>query len=98
MAILLLPLSKIDHASHRQRASAKHHLLLQQTIERLSIDVVRYYGVGLMGYISVSLTIDKWGLSLPYIKVGAVPIMAPPVWMAIRKIEEALTTAAQRDR
>ena len=83
---------------HSQWTSAKHHLRLQQQIERLSIDAVEYYGVGLMGYISVSLTIYKWGLSLPYIKAGALPIIALPVWLAIRKVKEALTTAAQRDR
>ena len=80
---------------HSQWTSAKHHLRLQQTTQGLSIDAVKNYGIGLMGDTSISLTIDKWGLSLPYIKAGAVPIIALPVWMVIRKVKEALTTAFQ---
>ena len=77
---------------------AKHQLRLQQTVERLSIAAVTYYGVGLVGYIAVSLPIDQWGLSLSYIKAGAVPIIALAVWMAIRKVKETVTTAAQPDK
>ena len=77
---------------------AKHQLRLQQTVERLSIAAVTYYGVGLVGYIAVSLPIDQWGLSLSYIKAGAVPIIALAVWMAVRKVKETLTTVAPSDR
>ena len=73
---------------------AKHQLRLQQTVERLSIAAVTYYGVGLVGYIAVSLPIDQWGLSLLYIKAGAVPIIALAVWMAIRKVKQTVTTGA----
>lgn len=77
---------------------AKHQLRLQQTVERLSIAAVTYYGVGLVGYIAVSLPIDQWGLSLSYIKAGAVPIIALAVWMAIRKVKETVTTVAPPDK
>ena len=77
---------------------AKHQLRLQQTVERLSIAAVTYYGVGLVGYIAVSLPIDQWGLSLSYIKAGAVPIIALAVWMAIRKVKETVTTVAPSDK
>ena len=77
---------------------AKHQLRLQQTVERLSIAAVTYYGVGLVGYIAVSLPIDQWGLSLSYIKAGAVPIIALAVWMAIRKVKETVTTLAPPDK
>ena len=77
---------------------AKHQLRLQQTVERLSIAAVTYYGVGLVGYIAVSLPIDQWGLSLSYIKAGAVPIIALAVWMAIRKVKETVTTVAPTDK
>ena len=77
---------------------AKHQLRLQQTVERLSIAAVTYYGVGLVGYIAVSLPIDQWGLSLSYIKAGAVPIIALAVWMAIRKVKETVTAVAPPDK
>ena len=77
---------------------AKHQLRLQQTVERLSIAAVTYYGVGLVGYIAVSLPIDQWGLSLSYIKAGAVPIIALAVWMAIREVKETVTTVAPPDK
>ena len=37
----------------------KHQLRLQQTVELLLIAAVAYYAVGLVGYIVVSLLIDK---------------------------------------
>ena len=73
---------------------AKHQSRLQQTVERLSTAAVTYYGVRLVGYIAVSLPIDRWDLSLLYIKAGAVPIIALAVWMAIRKVKETVTTVA----
>ena len=77
---------------------AKHQLRLQQTVERLSIAAVTYYGVGLVSYIAVSLPIDQWGLSLLHIKAGAVPIIALAVWMAIRKVKETVTAVAPPDK
>jgi hypothetical protein len=44
------------------------------------------------------LTIDQWGLSLSYIKAGAVPIIALVVWMAIRKVKENATGVAKPDK
>lgn len=55
---------------------AKHQLRLQQMVERLSIAAVTYYGVGLVGYVAVSLPIAEWGLSLIYIKALSVPVIA----------------------
>ena len=71
---------------------AKHQLRLQQTVERLSIAAVTYYGVGLVGYIAVSLPIEQWGLSLSYIKAGAIPIIALAVWMTVRKVKVTVET------
>ena len=77
---------------------ARHQLRLQQTVERLSIAAVTYYGVGLVGYIAVSLPIEQWGLSLSYNKSGSVPIIALAVWMAVRKVKETAKTTAQPDK
>ena len=76
---------------------AKHQLRRQQTVERLSIAAVTYYGVGLVGYIAVSLPIDKWGLSLVDIKALAVPVIALAVWAAIRRVKDAVAKAAHND-
>jgi len=75
---------------------AKHQLRLQQMVERLSIAAVTYYGVGLVGYVAVSLPIAEWGLSLTYIKAVSVPVIAFLVWAAIRRVKEVATSAADR--
>ena len=67
---------------------AKHQLRLQQTVESLSIAAVTYYGVGLVGYVAVTLPIDQWGLSLTSIKAASVPLIALAIWITIRKIKD----------
>lgn len=57
-----------------------------------------YHGVGLVGYIAVSLPIDKLGLSLIDIKALAVPVIALAVWAAIRRVKDAVAKAAQRGK
>ena len=59
---------------------------------------VAYYGGGLVGYLAVSLPIERWGSSLSYIKAGAVPIIALAVWVAIRKVKGNATGVAQPDQ
>ena len=46
-----------------------------------------YYGVGLVGYIAVSLPIAEWGLSLIHIKALSVPVIAVSIWFAIRRVK-----------
>jgi uncharacterized membrane-anchored protein len=58
---------------------------------------VTYYGVGLVGYIAVSLPIGKWGLSLIDIKALAVPVIALAVWAAIRRVKVAVAKVAHND-
>jgi uncharacterized membrane-anchored protein len=76
---------------------AKHQLRLQQTVERLSIAAVTYYGVGLVGYVATTLPIDRWGMSLTYIKAGAVPVIAFLVWLAIRRVRETAASPEKSD-
>jgi uncharacterized membrane-anchored protein len=76
---------------------AKHQLRLQQTVERLSIAAVTYYGVGLVGYVAATLPIDRWGMSLTYIKAGAVPVIAFLVWLAIRQVRETASSPEKSD-
>ena len=54
-------------------------------VERLSIAAFTYYGVGLVGYVAVSLPIAEWGVSLINIKAVSVPVIAFLVWAAIRR-------------
>ena len=75
---------------------AKHQLRLQQMVERLSIAAVTYYGVGLVGYVAVSLPIAEWGLSLTYIKAVSVPVIAFLVWAAIRRVKDIATRTTDR--
>ena len=63
-------------------------LRLQQTVERLSIAAVTYYGVGLVGYVASGFPIDQWGLTITLIKALSVPLIAIAVWLAIRKVKE----------
>ena len=75
---------------------AKHQLRFQQMVERLSIAAVTYYGVGLVGYVAVSLPISEWGLSLVYIKALSVPVIAITIWFAIRRVKVAVTGRSPR--
>ena len=45
---------------HSMDQRAKQQLRLQQTVERLSIAAVTYYGVGLVGYVASGFPIDQW--------------------------------------
>jgi len=76
---------------------AKHQLRLQQTVERLSIAAVTYYGVGLVGYLAMSLPIDDWGISLTYVKAASVPIIALAVWATIHRVKETVLAPAKKE-
>ena len=70
---------------------AKHQLRLQQMVERMSIAVVTYYGVDLVGYVAVSLPIPMWGLSLVYIEALSALVSAITIWYAIRWVGGSVT-------
>jgi len=83
-------------------ARARLQLRLQQTVERLSIAAVTYYGVGLVGYLAKPLPLDDWGWDINLVKAGAVPVIAFLVWLAVRGVrahaaEEHETRAAEAD-
>ena len=71
-------------------ARARHQLRLQQTVERLSIAAVTYYGVGLVGYLAKPLPLDEWHLDINLVKAAAVPAIAFLVWLAIRGVRAGL--------
>ena len=71
-------------------ARARHQLRLQQTVERLSIAAVTYYGVGLVGYLAKPLPLGEWSLDINLVKAGAVPVIAFLVWLAIRGVRAGL--------
>jgi uncharacterized membrane-anchored protein len=69
---------------------ARHQLRLQQTVERLSIAAVTYYGVGLVGFLAKPLPLDVWGWDINLVKAAAVPIIALMVWAAVHKVKTSL--------
>ena len=67
-------------------ARARQQLRLQQTVERLSVAAVTYYGVGLVGYLAKPLPLEAWSWDINLVKAGAVPVIAFLVWLAIRGV------------
>lgn len=76
--------------SMNSRTEAQLHL--QQTVERLSIAAVTYYGVGLVGYLAKPLPLDRWGIDLIVVKAAFVPVIAFIVWLAIRAVKVRLAS------
>ena len=70
------------------RAKAQVHL--QQTVERLSIAGVTYYGVGLVGYLAKPLPLASWNVDLVIVKAASVPVIAFLVWVAIRSVKRQI--------
>ncbi len=68
---------------------AKTQLRLQQTVERLSIAAVTYYGVGLVGFVGTSLPLNTWGIDLVVLKALSIPVIAGCVWLAIRQVKKS---------
>ena len=71
---------------------ARQQLRLQQTVERLSVAAVTYYGVGLVGYLAQALPLDVWGWDIKLVKAVAVPGIAFLVWLTIREVKAGLTS------
>lgn len=67
---------------------AKTQLRLQQTVERLSIAAVTYYGVGLVGFLGMSLPLEAWGIDLVALKAASIPIIAGFVWLTIYQVKK----------
>ena len=66
---------------------ARQQLRLQQTVERLSVAAVTYYGVGIVGYLAQALPLDVWGWDVKLVKAAAVPVIAFLVWLTIREVK-----------
>ena len=74
---------------------ARQQLRLQQTVERLSVAAVTYYGVGLVGYLAKAMPIDVWGWDINLVKACAVPAIAFLVWLAIRGVRRHISEETQ---
>ena len=69
---------------------ARRQLRLQQTVERLSVAAVTYYGVGLVGHLAGPLPLDRWNWDINLVKAVAVPVIALFVWLAIRGVRAGM--------
>lgn len=72
---------------------AKLQLLLQETVEGLSVAAITYYGVGLVSYAAESLKAS--GLAVPesYLEMTpgvAIPVVAGLVWFGMRRVRRII--------
>jgi uncharacterized membrane-anchored protein len=68
---------------------AKLQLLLQQTVEGLSVAAVSYYVVGLIGYLSKGITVFGVPVKPELLTAASVPFAIAGVWWGVRRIRKA---------
>lgn len=75
---------------------ARLQLMLQETVEGLSVAAITYYGVGLVAYLAKGLAAA--GLPVPTeIAAGlAVPIVAGLCWIGLRRVRRLVAERARR--
>ncbi|MEX2630761.1 MAG: DUF3422 domain-containing protein [Tistlia sp.] len=75
---------------------ARLQLMLQETVEGLSVAAIAYYGVGLIAYLAKGLAAA--GLPVPTdIAVGlAVPLVAGLCWVGLRRVRQRVAERARR--
>ncbi|SME94724.1 Uncharacterized membrane-anchored protein [Tistlia consotensis] len=73
---------------------ARLQLMLQETVEGLSVAAITYYGVGLVHYLAEGL--EAGGLHLPTSLVTgiAVPVVAGLCWIGLRRVRRQLAERA----
>ncbi|MFC4350494.1 DUF3422 family protein [Fodinicurvata halophila] len=72
---------------------AKLQLLLQETVESLSVAAITYYGVGLVSYAAESLKasgLDVPGSFLDMTPGLAIPVVAGLVWFGMRRVRHLI--------
>ena len=70
---------------------AKLQLLLQQTVEGLSVAAVSYYVVGLVGYLAKGFTVFGTNVKPELLTAASVPFAIAAVWWGVRRIRKAHT-------
>jgi len=68
---------------------AKLQLLLQQTVEGLSVAAVSYYVVGLVSYLAKGFTVFGVPIKPELITAASVPFAIAGVWWGVRRIRKA---------
>ena len=69
---------------------AKMQLRLQQTVEGLSVLAISYYAIGILGYVTKSLS-QRWPAIDPTLPLGiAAPLVVAAVWYSIRRLRKKL--------
>ena len=69
---------------------AELQLRLQETVEGLSVGVLTYYAVGLIGYLAKALKVAGMPIN-PELTTGlAIPLVAAGVWWGTQKMKKSL--------
>ena len=70
---------------------AKMQLRLQQTVEGLSVLAISYYAIGILGYVTKSLS-HRWPAIDPTLPLGiAAPFVVAAVWFSVRRLRRKLS-------
>lgn len=74
---------------------AEMQLLLQGTVEGLSVAAVTYYVVGLVNYFVKGLPFHPFGLDPGLVTALAIPLVAGLVYLGVRRIKHVVTRTAR---
>jgi len=75
-------------ASMDRRAALQ--LRLQETVEGLSVGVLTYYAVGLLGYLFKAGKAAGMHLNVELLTGLAIPVVAGSVWLGMRRVKRGL--------
>jgi uncharacterized membrane-anchored protein len=72
---------------------AELQLRLQETVEGLSVGVLTYYAVGLLGYLLKAGKAAGLHLEVELLTGLAIPLVALLVWLGMRRVKKTLQHA-----
>jgi len=76
---------------------ARLQLLLQETVEGLSVVAITYYVVGLVGYAAEAAALAVTPFDVHLVQGLSIPLVAAAVWFAARRVRRALRQKDEAD-
>jgi uncharacterized membrane-anchored protein len=76
----------LETINKRQNAQ----LLLQSTVEGLSVAAITYYGSGIVSHLAKAVVAQGWPLSVETTVAVAVPIIAISTWLGLRRLHRSV--------